>query len=175
MKKIVIGSLIVVAAAIAVVLLLAAAKPDTFSIQRSVAINAKPDRIAAQIIDFRKWIAWSPYEKYDPAMKRTFSGPGKGTGAVYEWKGNSDVGSGRMEILEVAPDRISIKLDFFEPMEGHNTAEFIFEAGGSNDRGDLEHARSDQLYREDYSCVYQHGYHGRERLRGRAAKPEGSG
>lgn len=134
MKKIILGILIVVVAAVAVTLILAATKPDTFVVRRSATVNAEPDRIAEQIIDFRKWAAWSPYEKYDPAMKRTFSGPGKGTGAVYEWKGNSDIGSGRMKILEVTPDRISIQLDFFEPIEGHNTAEFIFEPEGASTR-----------------------------------------
>ena len=58
-------------------------------------------------------------------MKRTFSGAASGKGAVYAWEGNKNVGSGRMEILDVsAPTKIVIKLDFFAPFEGHNTAEF---------------------------------------------------
>src|SRR3990170_3056186 len=48
-----------------------------------------------------------------------------GKGAVYGWEGNKNVGSGRMEILDAAaPSKIVIKLDFFTPFEGHNTAEF---------------------------------------------------
>src|ERR1019366_1099011 len=36
-----------------------------------------------------------------------------------------NVGSGRMEILDASvPSKIVIKLDFFTPFEGHNTAEF---------------------------------------------------
>jgi hypothetical protein len=58
-------------------------------------------------------------------MKRTFSGAESGKGAVYAWEGNKNVGSGRMEMLEVsAPSKILIKLDFFSPFEAHNTAEF---------------------------------------------------
>ena len=58
-------------------------------------------------------------------MKRTFSGAESGKGAVYAWDGNKNVGSGRMEILDTsAPSKIVIKLDFFKPFEGHNTAEF---------------------------------------------------
>jgi Polyketide cyclase / dehydrase and lipid transport len=69
--------------------------------------------------------AWSPYENKDPAMQRSFSGAASGKGAVYGWDGNSNVGSGRMEILDSsAPAKIVIKLDFFKPFEAHNTAEF---------------------------------------------------
>ena len=58
-------------------------------------------------------------------MKRTYSGAASGKGAVYAWDGNRNVGSGRMEILDAsAPAKIVIKLDFFTPFEGHNTAEF---------------------------------------------------
>jgi hypothetical protein len=57
-------------------------------------------------------------------MKRTFSGAESGKGAVYAWDGDKNVGSGRMEILDTVPSKILIKLDFFKPFEGHNTAEF---------------------------------------------------
>ena len=116
---------VVLAIAIAIVLILAAAKPDTFSVQRGVAMKAPPERIFALINDFHQWGSWSPYENKDPAMKRSYSGPASGNGAVYGWEGNKNVGSGRMEILDVAaPSKIVIKLDFFKPFEGHNTAEF---------------------------------------------------
>jgi hypothetical protein len=134
MKKIGLGALIIAAVGVAAILIIAATGPDTFRIRRSITINAKPEKIAAHIVDFRKWTSWSPYEKYDPAMKRTHSGSKIGPGAVYEWKGNSDIGSGRMEIIDVSSSRVSIKLDFFEPFEGHNTAEFIFEPAGASTR-----------------------------------------
>jgi uncharacterized protein YndB with AHSA1/START domain len=116
---------IVLAIAIAVVLILAASKPNTFSVQRAIAIKAPPDRIFPLINDFHQWAGWSPYENKDPAMKRSFSGAASGKGAVYGWEGNNNVGSGRMEIIDTAtPSKIVIKLDFFKPFEGHNTAEF---------------------------------------------------
>src|SRR6185436_10207445 len=83
--------------------------------------------------DFNRWGAWSPYEKKDPAMKRTFSGAPAGQGAVYEWEGDQNVGKGRMEIVEsVQPSKIAIKLDFFKPFEAHNIAEFTLEAQGGS-------------------------------------------
>lgn len=118
--------LIVLVLAIAGVLLYAATKPDTFEVQRRATIAAPPDKVFALIDDFHHWGAWSPWEKLDPAMTRTFEGPASGTGAVYAWKGNKDVGQGRMEITESTPSsRIAIKLDFIEPMESNNVTEFV--------------------------------------------------
>ena len=116
---------ITVAIAIAIVLILAATKPDTFSVRRVTTVRAPPEKIFPLINDFHQWGTWSPWEDKDPAMKRTYSGAGTGKGAVYAWDGNKNVGTGRMEILEVsAPSKIVIKLDFFKPFEAHNTAEF---------------------------------------------------
>ena len=111
--------------AIVVILILAATRPNTFSVQRATTVRAPAEKIFPLINDFRQWGSWSPYEHKDPAMKRTFSGAASGKGAVYAWDGNKNVGSGRMEILDTsAPAKIVIKLDFFTPFEGHNTAEF---------------------------------------------------
>ena len=122
---------VVLVVAIAAVLIFAAAKPDSFRIQRATVIQAPPDRIYPLITDLRGWNAWSPYEKKDPAMKRSFSGAASGTGAAYEWDGDRNVGKGRMEIIEATPpSRVVIKLDFLAPFEGHNTAEFTMDAAG---------------------------------------------
>ena len=116
---------VVIALAIVVVLILATTKPDTFRVQRVATIKAPAESIFSQINDFHRWGGWSPWENRDPAMKRTFSGAESGKGAVYGWDGNKNVGSGRMEILDTSvPSKIVIKLDFFKPFEGHNTAEF---------------------------------------------------
>ena len=116
---------VVLAIAIAVVLILAATKPDRFSVQRAIAVRAPAEKVFALIVDFHQWGSWSPYENKDSAMKRSYSGPASGKGAVYGWEGNKNVGSGRMEIIDVAaPNRVTVKLDFYKPFEGHNTAEF---------------------------------------------------
>jgi uncharacterized protein YndB with AHSA1/START domain len=114
-----------------VVLAVASTRPDTFRIQRSITINTPPDRVFPHINDFRKWDSWSPWEKMDPNLQRTHSGEPGGKGAIYAWQGNSQVGSGRMEILEsTPPSRIQIKLDFLKPFEAHNQAEFKMEGAG---------------------------------------------
>jgi hypothetical protein len=117
----------VLAIAIAIILILAMTKPDTFSVRRSALVRAPAEKIFPPINNFHQWTDWSPWENRDPAMKRSYSGAESGKGAVYAWEGNRNVGSGRMEILDAtSPSKIVIKLDFFKPFEGHNTAEFVF-------------------------------------------------
>lgn len=118
---------VVLAIAIAIVLMLASSKPSTFSVRRSAVIQAPTEVIFPLIDNFHRWTNWSPWENKDPAMKRSYSGAESGKGAVYAWDGNKNVGSGRMEIIDASsPSKITIKLDFIKPFEGHNTAEFTF-------------------------------------------------
>ncbi len=123
---------IALAILVAVVLVLAAMRPNTFRVQRSIDIDAPADKIFPLINDYRNWGSWSPYEHVDPAMQRTFSGAPSGKGSVYEWRGNKNIGHGRMEILDTAPpSKVVIKLDFFSPFEAHNMAEFIIQPKGN--------------------------------------------
>lgn len=129
LKILVIALLLVIAA----ILIYAATKPNTFRIQRSANLRATPERIFALLNDFHQWEAWSPWEKIDPQIKRTYSGAASGKGAIYEWNGNKNVGQGRMEILESSPSsRMLIKIDFITPMEAHNTIEFALERQGDS-------------------------------------------
>jgi uncharacterized protein YndB with AHSA1/START domain len=122
--------LIVFAVVLVALLIYAATRPDAFRVERSAVMQAPPEKVFALINDFRRWTAWSPWEKVDPQLKRTYSGVESGKGAAYAWEGNKNVGSGHMEITEsVAPAKILIKLDFIKPFEGHNTAEFTLTPG----------------------------------------------
>jgi uncharacterized protein YndB with AHSA1/START domain len=125
---------IIVVLLIAGVLLTAANRPDTFIVQRTAVIKAPPEKVFPYINDFERWPAWSPWEKKDPKMKRSYGPAKSGKGAKYAWDGNSDVGQGSMEISEsIAPSRVALKLDFVKPFEAHNNVEFSLrpEAGGT--------------------------------------------
>lgn len=122
---------LIVALVIAGVLILAATRPDTFRVQRATTIQAPPQKVFEFINDFDRWSVWSPWEKKDPAMKRTFGAATSGKGATYAWEGNKDVGQGSMEIAASAPpSRVAIKLDFVKPFEAHNMVEFTLEPKG---------------------------------------------
>ena len=122
---------IVIVALIAALLAYAALRPDNFEVRRSTMVQAPPEKIAPLISDFRQWAGWSPYEKLDPAMKRSFSGAASGRGAVYAWEGDSKAGAGRMEIVEATPAKVAIQLDFIKPFEAHNVAEFTLVPQGA--------------------------------------------
>lgn len=126
---------LVVVAAVVLLLGYAATRPDSFSVQRETVIAAPPARVFAQLDDFQRWRGWSPWEGLDPALRRSFSGPPAGPGAVYAWEGNKDVGKGRMEITDSQPPaKLTIRLDFIEPISAHNTAEFRLEPQGEGTR-----------------------------------------
>ncbi|HEX2616835.1 MAG TPA: SRPBCC family protein [Flavobacteriales bacterium] len=116
--------LLVLALLIVVILIAAARKPDRVHYERSLNIAAPPDRILPHLIDFHKWRAWSPYEKKDPEMQRTFSGANEGTGAKYAWNGNKNVGEGSMEIRQASPSLVKIDLRFVRPFNAVCVADF---------------------------------------------------
>jgi hypothetical protein len=116
---------IVIVVAIAGILIFASTQPDTFRIQRTLAMKASPAKIFPHVNDLQKMQVWSPWEKMDSNMKRTYTGPTSGQNAEYAWDGNKNVGAGKMKIIEsIHPSKVTMSLDFLRPMEGHNVAEF---------------------------------------------------
>lgn len=108
-----------------------ATRPAEFRIARSRTLAAPPSVVHAYVNDFRKWSEWSPFERLDPAMKKEFSGPPAGPGAVYAWSGNAKAGQGRMTILDSRPAQsVTIRLEFFKPWTATNTAQFDFVPDG---------------------------------------------
>ena len=124
-------SLAAIAAIVVVFLIVVAMQPSDFKVERSATMRAPAPAAFAQVNDFQKWQAWSPWEKVDPALKRQYEGPKAGTGAVYAWQGNKDVGEGRMTITESKPaELVRIKLEFFQPFAATNQADFTFKPAG---------------------------------------------
>lgn len=127
--------LLAFALAIVVLGIVIQVQPNTYSVQRSVTIAAPPATVFPMVNDFHNWGAWSPWEKLDPAMKRTYAGPGAGTDSVYEWAGNKQAGAGRMRIVESRPNElVRIKLDFVQPFPSSSMTNFTMkpDGGGTN-------------------------------------------
>jgi uncharacterized protein YndB with AHSA1/START domain len=117
-------ALAAIALLLALLLLYAATRPDHFRVTRSAVIKAPAARIFALINDLRAFNNWNPYEKKEPGLKGSYSGPASGVGAAYAWEGRK-VGSGRMEITAVdAPNKLTLRLDFLKPFKAQNSAEF---------------------------------------------------
>lgn len=131
LKKII----LVVAALLAVLLIVIALQPAAFRIERSAQIHARPEVVFPFVDDLHAWNTWSPWAKLDPTMKTTYSGAEKGKGAIYEWSGNSQVGSGRMEIIDTrVNEAVTIKLDFITPFAASNITTFELTPDGDATR-----------------------------------------
>lgn len=127
-----VGLLLIVG--VVLVLVLAARKPNSYTVKRTVRIDAPPEKVFPYLEDPKKTLEWSPWEKKDPMLKKTFSGAEKGKGAVYAWEGNREVGSGSLEITEsVPPKSVVMTLRFLKPMKDEATARYDVApvAGGS--------------------------------------------
>jgi len=128
--KIVIVFVALVALFLAVVVILAAGKPDSFKVERSVAIQSGPSSVVKWVADFHKWKAWSPWENLDSNLQRTFSGADSGVGAKYAWEGPKS-GKGNMEITAVDSQHVAIRLVFEKPFAASNESVFGMQATGT--------------------------------------------
>jgi hypothetical protein len=102
----------------------------TFEVSRSTGISASADAIHALIEDFHQWRTWSPWEDLDPALQRSYSGPDKGVGATYAWKGNRKAGQGSMVITGSTADQVDIEIAFVKPFRNTNQATFTLTPTG---------------------------------------------
>lgn len=122
---------VIVAVLVVVLLVVVAMQPSEFRVTRSARVAAPPAAVFVRIDDLHKWQEWSPWAKLDPAVKNTYAGPASGTGAVFAWSGNKDVGEGRMTIIESRPSElVRITLDFIRPYAATNVAEFTLKPDG---------------------------------------------
>jgi len=107
----------------------------TYTVERTTTVAAPPDRVYAEVQDFHRWPAWSPWEGLDPAMTRSYGGAEAGTGATYSWKGNRKAGEGRMAMTDAEPsDRVVIALDFLKPFKSSSVTTFSFVPEGEGTR-----------------------------------------
>jgi hypothetical protein len=117
-------------AAIALLLVYAATRPDSLCVTRTKVIKAPAATIFSMINDLKSFNSWNPYERKDPGLKGSYSGPRSGVGAGYAWDSRK-VGAGRLEITDsTAQSKVAMKLDFIKPFRAQNTAEFTLQAEG---------------------------------------------
>jgi len=127
-KKILIG----ITAALVIFLGYVSTREGKFNYVRSGMINAPAEKIFPYISDFSKGGEWSPYEKVDPNMKKEISGTPGQVGHKMIFEGNSDAGSGNLEILKVVPNElVEIKLTMTKPVHAENIVTYSLASEGS--------------------------------------------
>ena len=123
-----------VAAIIALVLAYTATRPDRFQVLRSTSIKASADKIFPLINDLRAFNTWNPFDKKDPNLKGTYSGPPSGKGASYRFE-SSKAGTGSIEIVDTAStSRVTMRLIMIRPIAADNRVEFTLEPEGDTTR-----------------------------------------
>lgn len=107
----------------------AATRPGAYRVARTTTVAAPAEVVWSNLADFRKWGAWSPWDKLDPNLKKTYEGEPGTPGASYAWQGNKQVGKGRMTITEArAPSLLALKLEFVEPVPAMADTKFTLAA-----------------------------------------------
>ena len=150
--------IIVIIVLVALVLIYGISQPAGFSVVREADFNATPKMVFAQINDFKNWQAWSPWEKMDPNLQRSFSGADSGEGAKYAWVGNKKVGVGNMEITNSAPSKnVQLDLNFIKPFQASNVTEFTLDAQWQGHAFEVGNARACAFYVSCDGHVFQHG------------------
>jgi hypothetical protein len=128
--------LLTLVVAIAIFAVVVALQPAEYSITRSATIAAPPADVFAHVNDLRKWDAWSPWARLDPAAKYTYGGPPAGVDSTVAWAGNDKVGEGQMTITESRPaEYVAIKLEFVKPFADTCKTEFAFKPAAANATG----------------------------------------
>ena len=105
--------------------------PKTYSISRSVVINARDSTVYMNVADFNNFLKWNPWTKMEPSAKVTISGIPAQTGHLWEWVGD-ETGQGQMEIKEVTPySLVAYTLTFKEPFQSSANTKFTFTPEGA--------------------------------------------
>jgi hypothetical protein len=88
--------------------------PVSYTVTRTLFIEAEADRIHTQLADLRSWPEWTPWnQQLDPTVRVQFSGPEDGVGSSYSWSGDQ-LGEGVLEITSSEMGRGIVYLLHFE-------------------------------------------------------------
>jgi len=120
----------IIVALVVILLLGGMALPSSFTVQRSAIVNAPPDQVYELVADPKRWKDWGAWNRRDPAMQITYSGPPSGVGAAWEWKSKSE-GDGKMTFTVAEPGK-RVGFDLFFPDFGTTShGELTFAPEGS--------------------------------------------
>jgi effector-binding domain-containing protein/uncharacterized protein YndB with AHSA1/START domain len=124
-------TLIGIAALLAAYLLCCTIGISKFKTNKSIVINASPEQVFAEINDYKKWPAWSPWANRDKNMENTYTGNPAELGHKNTWKSKSE-GSGSQEIVEIRNNEYIKSKLVFTDWDGETFTEFILKAEGEN-------------------------------------------
>ena len=110
-------------------------RPGYFNYERSGLLKATPAKIYPYISQLSLGGAWSPYEKRDPGMKKTFKGEDGKIGSLMIFDAKPGVGTGQIEILNLNPNEsVEMKLIMTKPIKANHIIKYKLTPEGSATR-----------------------------------------
>jgi len=82
--------------------------PQSYSVNKTIEINANIEVVKPLVTDFSQWQKWSPWEKVDSSIRFTLGEPSSGLGAHQSWKGKW--GYGEMIITSISQNKVSFNI-----------------------------------------------------------------
>lgn len=67
--------------------------PTSYTVERSIVINAGPEKVHEYVGDLNKWDDWAPWKEEDPTIVVTRGEKTSGVGASQYWVGDSGDGA----------------------------------------------------------------------------------
>lgn len=103
----------------------------SYLVERSIFIDAPPEKVFEVVSDFGTWTAWSPWLIAEPDAKVTVSDDRASVGSTYAWEGEV-TGAGGMTHQELtSPSRIVSEIRFLKPFKSVAEVGFDLTAEGS--------------------------------------------
>lgn len=75
--------------------------PTSYTVERSIVINATPSQIHEYVGDLKNWDSWEPWKEGDPTIVIMHGEKTKGVGASQSWVGES--GDGALTFTKDSP------------------------------------------------------------------------
>ena len=121
--------------ALAVIIVIAGAGiyflPNNYTLTNSIEINRPASVVYAQVADFNKWQAWSPWRDKEPTAKMTYEGTAGTEGHKMSWEGEKVV-VGSMTLVATAENESLVCSDVFvKPMNATAKDYWRFEGEGN--------------------------------------------
>jgi uncharacterized protein YndB with AHSA1/START domain len=128
--KIVLGIVVLLAA---VVIGVGVALPAAYKVERTIVIDAPPERIYPLVATPRRWPQWCIWTRRDPAMAIEYFGAESGAGAGWRWSSRTE-GRGEMTLVEADPAfGMRYRLSFPD-FEATSTGDFLLQPVGAGTR-----------------------------------------
>jgi hypothetical protein len=108
-------------------LILSLIGPKDYKVERSKVVNASPDIVWAEVVNYPQWASWSPFQEMEPTARNIFEGENGTVGSSMAWDGEK-LGKGKMTISALDPNKkMDYELAFLEPMSMSSKGYFSFE------------------------------------------------